>query len=259
MKPTRKTAIMTGSASGIGFESARIFLGQGWNVVINGRSASRLKHAIDQLNSSIMETMESHESKTIDFRIVPVVGNIGDRNTGASLVSTAVQQFGRVDLLVNNAGTFSAKPFVEVSESDLDHFLHGNLKGTFLTTQAVVSQMLNQAQHPNKTSSPAAVQGSPGSIVNIGTVLINHALTTSLAAELAPHRIRVNCVAPGIVRTPLHANADLDPLAKLAMIDRIGDAREIAEAIAYLTQAEFVTGHILHVDGGYVGGRRLST
>jgi NAD(P)-dependent dehydrogenase (short-subunit alcohol dehydrogenase family) len=174
-------------------------------------------------------------------------------------VRTAVERFGRVDVLVNNAGTFAAKPFTEVTEEELDGFLTGNLKGTYLTTQAVVGQLRRQ--------------GGGGSIVNIGTVLVEHAiagfpcsapivskgaihaLTVSLSAELAADGIRVNLVAPGIVRTPLHEGSDVDAYGGLALLNRVGEVSEIAEAVHYLATAGFVTGHVLRVDGGYVTGR----
>ncbi|MGG8409355.1 SDR family NAD(P)-dependent oxidoreductase, partial [Streptomyces sp. 12297] len=190
-----------------------------------------------------------------------VAGGIGSAATGEALVRAAVERFGGVDVLVNNAGTFAAKLFTEVTEDELDGFLDGNLKGTFLTTQAVVRRL--------------RTQGRGGSVVNIGTVLVDHglagfpcsapvvskggvhALTTSLAAELAADGIRVNLVAAGIVRSPLHEGADVDAFGGLALLDRVGEVDEIAEAVLYLAGAGFVTGHALRVDGGHVTGRTL--
>lgn len=245
MSDQARTVIVTGSSSGIGLDIARAFRKDGASVVINGRDPEKLAAVTMELGAP--------------DQVAPVAGNIGDRKTAEALVRTAVERFGRVDVLVNNAGTFAPKPFVDVTEEELDGFLDGNLRGTYLTTQAVVRQMKQQ--------------GGGGVIVNIGTVLIEHAigsfpasaplvskggvhaLTRSLAAELAPDGIRVNMVAPGVVRTPLHANVDVGAFGAVALLNRVGEVEEITEAVRYLTDAEFVTGHILPVDGGFISGR----
>ena len=189
MSTQTKTALITGSSSGIGLDIARAFLDRGSNVVLNGRNPDKL--------TTVAEKLGPPE------RVAAVPGNIADRETGEAMVRVAVERFGSVDVLVNNAGTFGAKPFVEVTEEDLDGYLNSNLKGTYLTTQAAVRQMKKEGG---------------GAIVNIGTVLVDHAmaglpasaalvskggihaLTISLAAELAADNIRVNAVAPGVIR-----------------------------------------------------------
>ncbi|MCY0940772.1 SDR family NAD(P)-dependent oxidoreductase [Streptomyces antarcticus] len=242
---TRTTALITGSSSGIGLDIARAFLASGANVVLNGRDPERLAKAAAGLGRP--------------ERTAWVAGSIAEARTGEDLVHTALDRFDSLDVLVNNAGTFSSSPFTEVTEAELDGFLTGNLKGTYLTTQAFVRAL--------------RAQGRGGSVVNIGTVLVDHAvagfpasapvvskagvhaLTTALSAELAADGIRVNLVAPGIVRTPLHSGSDVDSFGGIALLGRVAEVSEISEAVLYLAGAEFVTGHALRVDGGYVTGR----
>ncbi len=244
MSTQTKTALITGGSSGIGFDVARAFLAKDVNVVINGRDADKLQVAAEKLNNP--------------QKVAVVPGDIRKPKTGEAMVRVAVERFGSVDVLVNNAGTFGAKPFVDVTEADLDGYITGNLKGTYFTTQAVVRQMKKEGG---------------GSIVNIGTVLIDHAmaglpasaplvtkggvhaLTVSLAAELASDNIRVNAVAPGVIRTPIYGDADVDAFGGVALMNRVGEVDEVADAVVYLADAKFITGHILPVDGGYVSGR----
>ncbi|WP_194835869.1 SDR family NAD(P)-dependent oxidoreductase [Nocardia sp. XZ_19_369] len=240
-----KTVIVTGSSSGIGRDVARAFVARGDNVVLNGRDSAKLADVAAELGAP--------------EQVATFAGDIGSPATGSELVRTAVERFGGVQVLVNSAGIFGAKPFVDVTEEDLDSFVNGNLKGTYFTTQAVVRQLQRQA--------------TGGSIVNIGTVLVDHALadlpasaalvskggvhalTTSLAAELAADGIRVNAVAPGIIRTPLFGTGDETASARLALLNRIGEVSETTAAVLYLADAEFTTGHILPIDGGFISGR----
>jgi len=238
------TVLITGASSGMGLDFARGFLERGSNIVMNARNKDKLTGAARTLGN--------------ESRIAIVPGDIGDKETGEKMVNAAVERFGTVDVLVNNAGIFGLKPFLENTEEDLDSYIHINLKGTYFVTQAVVRQMKKQGG---------------GNIVNIGTVLITHsmagipasaalitkggvhALTTSLASELAADNIRVNAVAPGIIRTPIYGDADVDAFGGVALMNRVGEVQEITEAVIHLATASFTTGVILPVDGGYVHGR----
>ena len=246
MSSISKTALVTGSSVGIGYAVAREFLAAGWNVVVNGRNEERLREAARKLGAAA--------------RVATVVGSTADAATGESMVRVARERFGGVDTLVNNAGEFAGKPFVDVSATDLDHYIDVNLKGTYFTTQAAVRAMI--------------AQGRGGSIVNITTVLIDHsmsgmtasaplvtkgairALTLLLASELAPHDIRVNAVAPGFIRTPLLDGADHKSLAAVATMQRMGEADEISSAVRFVAESKFMTGHVMNVDGGFVTSRR---
>ena len=243
MSDTPPTIIITGSNSGIGADIARRFLEDGASVVINGRNEEKLE---------AVRTALGHPE-----RVIAVAGDVSDPETGQRLAQSAIDRFGSIDVLVNNAGLFGVKPFLETTSDDLDKFYNANLRGTFFTTQAVVPHMIN---------------AKSGSIVSIGTVLVNHgmatapvtgpmtskggihALSVSLAAELAQHNIRVNVVAPGIIRTPLIGD-DADSFAPIHPLGRIGEVNDISEAVHYLSNAQFVTGTVLEVDGGYTHGR----
>ena len=244
MSNKTQTVLITGASSGMGLDIARGFLERGSNVVLNSSNSEKLSAATKALGNA--------------DRIALVPGNIGNKETGEKIVHTAVERFGRADVLVNNAGIFGLKPFLENSEEDIDRYIGINLKGTYFVTQAAVRQMKRQGG---------------GSIVNIGTVLIMHsmaglpasaalitkggvhALTTSLASELAADNIRVNAVAPGVIRTPLYGEADVDSFGGVALMNRVGEVKETTEAVIHLATAGFTTGVILPVDGGYVHGR----
>lgn len=244
-----QTIIVTGASTGIGKAIAGLFLEEGHNVVINSANEDNLRATFNELSN--------HE------RLAMVAGDISKSATGQLLVDTALTRFGAVDVLVNNAGIFEPKPFLEVDEAHLDRFLSINLKGTYFTSQAAIRQMLKQGE---------------GSIINIGTVLVAHAiggfpatapisskggihaLTRQLAAEFGKNNIRVNAIAPGIIRSPLQAKtgvSDADSLAGLHLLNRIGETSDVARLALYLAESNFVTGEIINLDGGHVAGHHI--
>jgi NAD(P)-dependent dehydrogenase (short-subunit alcohol dehydrogenase family) len=234
--------VITGGSSGIGLDLARRLLAEGSSVVINGRDRDQLEGARKSLGE--------------ERRVVAVPGHVGESATARAVAAAARERFGGVDMLVNSAGIFAAKPFLETTVEDLEAFFTTNVKGTYLMTQAIV---------------PLMIEGGGGSIVNVGTPLVAqastmlpvsaamaskggvHAITVSLAAELARHHIRVNTLAPGIIRTPL--SGDADSLASIHLLGRIGEVRDTSDAVLFLARADFVTGITLAVDGGYSHGR----
>ena len=241
----KQTVIVTGASSGIGKAVAKYFMDKGDNVVLNSTTAEKLEKVYNELGAGP--------------NLARVAGDVSKKATGEQLLKTAVEKFGSVDVLVNNAGIFGNKPFLEVDEAYLDRFLTTNLKGTFFTTQAILPQMLKQKD---------------GAIVNIGTPLVYHglggapatapiaskgavhALTIQLAAEFGKQNIRVNTIAPGIVRTPMHGD-NADSMAFLHLIDRVGESEEIAQMVYAVAKNSYVTGAIINVDGGTSGGHNL--
>lgn len=242
----KQTIIVTGASSGIGKEVARYFLERGDNVVINSTTPEKLQAAFEELGGG--------------DNLAMVAGNISDKRTGAQLVATAVEKFGSADVLVNNAGIYDTRPFLEVDETYLDRFLTTNLKGTFFTTQAVIPQMLKQHD---------------GVVINIGTPLVHHALggapitaamsskgaihslTLQLAAEFGKDNIRVNTIAPGVIRTPMHGE-DGDQNAGLHLLNRIGEVEDVAEMVYTVAKSNFITGTIINVDGGMGAGHHVN-
>ena len=244
-----KTVIVTGASTGLGKTIAAYFIERGSKVVMNSANEGRLQTAYRDLGSP--------------DNAIYLAGDISKRETGKQLVAMALATFGSVDVLINNAGVFAPKPFLEVTEAELDHFHSINLKGTFFTTQAAVAEMIQQES---------------GVVINVGTVLVDHAiggfpatapisskggvhaLTRQLAAEFGKHNIRFNTISPGVIRSPLQAQIgveDADSLAGLHLLNRIGEAEEIAETAYYLASADFVTGETLNVAGGHTVGHAL--
>jgi len=242
----KQTVIVTGASSGIGKGIAKYFLDRGDNVVINSTTKRKLEETYRELGGGPQLAM--------------VAGDVSNRQTGEQLVAMAVEQFGSADVLVNNAGIWETKPFLEVDEAYLDRFLRTNLKGTFFTTQAVIPQMLRQHD---------------GVVINIGTPSVNrgiagvpstapmaskgaiHALTIQLASEFGGRNIRINTVAPGIIRTPMHSDVT-DTMANMALVKRVGEVEDIAEMVYTVAKSNFINGAIINVDGGAGAGHNLN-
>jgi NAD(P)-dependent dehydrogenase (short-subunit alcohol dehydrogenase family) len=235
MSKVQKVAIITGASQGIGAGLVKAYRDRNYRVVATSRS-------IQQGG---------------DPDIAAVAGDIADPATAERVVAEAMTRFGRIDTLVNNAGIFTAQPFTAYTAEDFRANISTNLAGFFHLTQRVAAEMLTQRS---------------GHIVSITTSLTDHALadvpsalasltkgginsaTKALAIEFADKGVRVNAVSPGVIKTPMHAPETHAFLAGLHPVNRLGEIRDIVEAVLYLETAGFVTGEILHVDGGQSAG-----
>lgn len=235
-----KVALVTGASSGIGYEIAKRLLGREYSVVAVSRSASRAPALADA------------------SRFIAVDGDVGDAETATRAVEVAKTRFGRLDLLVNNAGIFIAKRFTEYTPDDYARLLSTNLAGFFHMTQQALRVM---------------EAARSGHIINIGTSLASQpvssvpsalpilfkggieAATRSLAIEYASLGLRINTIAAGIIDTPMHPKENHEFLRDLSPMKRIGTTAEMADAVLYLEAAPFVSGEILHLDGGAHAGK----
>ena len=189
--------------------------------------------------------------------MLAIAGDIRDRATAQKVVAAAKERFGRVDTLVNNAGIFVAKPFTEYTQEDFDAVTATNVTGLFHITQAVLTELLAK-QSGHIVNITASLVDQPLAAVPAGLAALTkgglNALTKSLAIEVAKRGVRVNAVAPGIIKTPMHAEATHEFLAKLMPVGRMGEVQDVVGAVLYLESASFVTGEIVHVDGGAAAG-----
>jgi NAD(P)-dependent dehydrogenase (short-subunit alcohol dehydrogenase family) len=240
MGNSQKTAIVTGASQGMGAGVVEAFLNRGYSVVANSRNITKTNRFVPSANLAFVD------------------GDIGDPNTAAKIVDTAVSRFGRIDVLINNAGVFIPKAFTEYTTEDFDRLVSTTLAGFLYVSQLAVKLMVKQKS---------------GSIVNISTTLVDqpvagvgaavqimlkgalNAVTRALAIEYAKDGIRVNTIAPGVINTPMHKPETHEFLKGLHPVHRIGEIKEIVDAVLFLTDATFTSGEILHVDGGAHAGK----
>jgi len=226
----KKTAIVTGASGGIGAGLVEGFLREGYNVVATSREASR--------------------KLTASSGLVLVDGDIGKQQTAASTVEAAIQNFGTVDVLVNNAGIFLNKPFTDFTTEDFDALVSTNLLGFFYITQRTVKEMLKRKSGCIVSITAALadrpIAGTNGSVSMITKGGLNSA-TQNLAIEYAKDGIRFNAVAPGVVDTAIRGNGPNDSTLESTMKE--ATVNDIVDAVLYLAQAGHVSGEILHVDG----------
>jgi NAD(P)-dependent dehydrogenase (short-subunit alcohol dehydrogenase family) len=233
----KKTAIVTGASGGIGAALVEAFLKQGYNVVATSLNVT--------------------QSLTPTPSLVLVDGDIGKQETAANAVEAAIQHFGTIDVLVNNAGIFRTKPFIDFTTEDFNALVSTNLLGFLYITQLTVKQMLKQ-KSGNVVSISAALADQPIAGVNASVSMITkgglNTVTRSLAIEYAKEGIRFNAVAPGVVDTPLHNDGPEESLKTRQPMGKIAVVKDVVGAVLYLAQADQVTGEIIHVDGGAHAG-----
>jgi NAD(P)-dependent dehydrogenase (short-subunit alcohol dehydrogenase family) len=235
MGSEQKVAVITGASQGFGAGLVKAYRDRNYRVIANSRSIKPSK----------------------DSDVLTIAGDVADPKTADRIVEEGLARFGRIDTLINNAGIFIAKPFIDYTEEDYASVLAINLGGFFRVTRRVAAEMLKQES---------------GHIVQITTSLIDHAnsnvpsvlasltkgglnaATKSLAIEYAKRGVRVNAVAPGVMKTPMHKPETHEFKAKLHPMGRMGEVQDIVGAIMFLESAPFVTGEILHVDGGQSAG-----
>jgi NAD(P)-dependent dehydrogenase (short-subunit alcohol dehydrogenase family) len=235
MNTAQKVVIVTGASQGIGAELAKAFRKLDYRVVATARSIK----------------------PSDDPHFVTVAGDIADPETAQRVIKEAVTRFGRVDTLVNNAGIFTAKPFTSYTPEDYASTIGVNLNGFFYITQLAVAEMEKQSSGHivsiTTTLTDHAIDGVPSVLASLTKGGLNSA-TKSLAIEYAKRGIRANAVSPGIIKSPMHAVETHATLGGLHPIGHMGEMDDIVNAVLYLDAAPFVTGEILHVDGGQSAG-----
>lgn len=236
MGADKKVAVVTGASQGLGEGMVKAFRARDYRVVGTSR---RIQPSDDP-------------------DVLALAGDIGDPATGKKIIDAALDRYGRVDTLVNNAGLFLAKPFTDYAAQDYQNILATNLNGFFFITQAAIAAMLAQGGGHIVQITTTLVDYANSKVPSVLTSLTKGGLaaaTRSLAIEYATRNIRANAVAPGVIKTPLHAPEKYAALAAFHPMNRMGEIDDIVQAVLYLEDAKFVTGETLHVDGGQIAGR----
>jgi NAD(P)-dependent dehydrogenase (short-subunit alcohol dehydrogenase family) len=238
MSTVQKVAIVTGASQGIGAGILQGLRDRNYRVVATSRSIKPVA----------------------DSDVVTVQGNIGAADTAERVFKTALERFGRVDTLVNNAGIFMAKPFTLYAPDDYANYMSTNVTGFFHMTQRALEFMGKQRSGHVVTITTSLVDQPMSSVPAALASLTKGALsaaTRALAIEYAKTGVRINAVSPGIIKTPMHPPEAHQALAALHPLGRMGEVSDVVDAVLYLDGAEFVTGEILHVDGGQAAGHHL--
>ncbi|WP_433182067.1 SDR family NAD(P)-dependent oxidoreductase [Actinoallomurus sp. CA-150999] len=231
----QKVAVITGAGQGIGAGLVEAYRKLGYAVVATSRTIA----------------------PSTEAGILTVQGDIADPATAERVIAAAAERFGRVDTLVNNAGVFVAKPFTDYTQDDYATVTGVNVAGFFWITQLAVERMLAQGGGHIVNITTSLVDNADSRVPSVLASLTKGGLqsaTKSLAIEYATRGIRANAVSPGTIKTPMHPEATHGALAALQPVGRMGEQRDIVDAVIYLENAPFVTGEILHVDGGVSAG-----
>ena len=235
MGTEQKVAVITGASQGIGAALVKAYRDRNYRVVATSRSIK----------------------PSDDDEVLTIPGDIADRKTAERAIAEGVTRFGRIDTLINNAGIFIAKPFTEYTEADYAAYLGTNVTGFFHMTQLAIAEMEKQGSgHIVQISTSLVdnpIAGLPSVLASLTKGGLN-AATKSLAIEYAKRGIRVNAVALGTIKTPMHPVETHAQLDALHPIGHMGEISDVVDALLYLESANFVTGEILHVDGGQSAG-----
>ena len=235
-----QTAIVTGASSGIGLGVTQALLERRWQVVATSRAISNSKELKPSPN------------------LVLVDGDAGKKETAIKVVETAINNFGRIDLLVNNAGIYLPKAFTDYTEEEYNLVMDTNVASFFYMTQQVIPPMKKQ-NSGHVVDISAVVADQPSSAAPAVLAILSKspmpAVSKALALEYAKNNIRFNTVSPGVINTPMHAQDDHTALAKFHPLGRMGEISDVVDAILYLQKATFVTGENIRVDGGVHAGR----
>ena len=233
-------AIVTGASSGIGLGITQALLERGWRVVATSRTISKSK-----------DLKPSPDLVLVD-------GEVDKKETAVKVVEAALKHFGRIDLLVNNAGIFIPKAFTDYTEEDYNLVMNTNVASFFYMTQQVIPQMKKQnSGHVVNISAVLADQpsGAAPALLAVLSKSPMPAVSKALALEYASNNIRFNTVSPGNIDTPMHSNDNHAALAKFHPLARMGEISDVVDAVLYLQNATFVTGENIRVDGGVHAGR----